>query len=290
MFKDLFVNLLQKQSVTAYKLSKDTGITEGLISQWKSGRQLPKYDNLKILCDYFNVSADYLLERTDIVMVKKSQPINTFVLDEVLTTYMKLDEVDKAEIKGTVKQMLKADKYSYRRLDTMKNTKEKAYNKAQQCVLRHLLKLFFEQKYPVIIEMGICGEFEQKINAVNENKFAVQHWLYNDSDDLFDCDRINLLISLTGYSLEELLDGTTLAFHLDEEIISNMKLDISCKKAYNAYTKFDELKKIPDNYNMLGRFSISLDSFSNLSDYAELAAEGGTETRGRKKKKVEILE
>ena len=29
---------------------------------------------------------------------------------------------------------------------------------------------------------------------------------------------------------------------------------------------------------------------TNLSDYAELAAEGGTETRGRKKKKVEMLE
>lgn len=65
MFKDLFVNLLQKHSITAYKLSKDTGITEGLISQWKSGRQLPKYDSLKILCDYFNVSADYLLGRDD---------------------------------------------------------------------------------------------------------------------------------------------------------------------------------------------------------------------------------
>ncbi|MDO5397883.1 MAG: helix-turn-helix transcriptional regulator [bacterium] len=65
MFKDLFIQLLQNNNVTAYKLSKDTGITEGLISQWKSGRQLPKYDSLKILCDYFNVSADYLLERTD---------------------------------------------------------------------------------------------------------------------------------------------------------------------------------------------------------------------------------
>ncbi|MDO5397878.1 MAG: helix-turn-helix transcriptional regulator [bacterium] len=62
IFKDLFIQLLQNNNVTAYKLSKDTGITEGLISQWKSGRQLPKYDSLKILCDYFNVSADYLLE------------------------------------------------------------------------------------------------------------------------------------------------------------------------------------------------------------------------------------
>lgn len=65
MFKDLFVNLLQKRSITAYKLSKDTGLSETLISNWKSGRQLPKYDSLKILCDYFNVSADYLLGRKE---------------------------------------------------------------------------------------------------------------------------------------------------------------------------------------------------------------------------------
>jgi hypothetical protein len=65
MFKDLFVQLLQERNVTAYKLSKDTGLSEALISNWKSGRQLPKYDSIKTLCDYFNVSADYLLERTD---------------------------------------------------------------------------------------------------------------------------------------------------------------------------------------------------------------------------------
>ena len=74
MFKDLFAQLLQKNNITAYKLSKDTGITEGLISQWKSGRQLPKYDSIKILCDYFNVSADYLLERTDNPEINKSTP------------------------------------------------------------------------------------------------------------------------------------------------------------------------------------------------------------------------
>lgn len=65
MFKDLFVQLLQERNISAYKLSKDTGLSEALISNWKSGRQLPKYDSIKMLCDYFNVSADYLLERTD---------------------------------------------------------------------------------------------------------------------------------------------------------------------------------------------------------------------------------
>lgn len=61
MFKDLFVQLLQERDITAYKLAKDTNLSEALISNWKSGRQLPKYDSIKILCNYFNVSADYSL-------------------------------------------------------------------------------------------------------------------------------------------------------------------------------------------------------------------------------------
>ena len=65
MFKDLFTQILQERNISAYKLSKDTGLSEALISNWKSGRQLPKYDSIKVLCDYFDISADYLLERTD---------------------------------------------------------------------------------------------------------------------------------------------------------------------------------------------------------------------------------
>lgn len=66
MFKDLLVELIQNKGITAYKLSKDTGISEALISNWKTGRQLPKYDSIILLCDYFEISADYLLERTEI--------------------------------------------------------------------------------------------------------------------------------------------------------------------------------------------------------------------------------
>lgn len=65
LFKDIFRQLLQDNSVSAYKISRDTGISEALISYWKSGKQLPRYDSLNLLCDYFNVSADYLLGRTN---------------------------------------------------------------------------------------------------------------------------------------------------------------------------------------------------------------------------------
>lgn len=69
MFTEIFMQLLQNRNVTAYKLSRDTGISEALISNWKNGRQLPKYDSILLLCNYFNISADYLLGRT-------SNPIN----------------------------------------------------------------------------------------------------------------------------------------------------------------------------------------------------------------------
>lgn len=63
MFADIITKLLEENHLTAYQLSKDTQISESLISNWKNGRQLPNYTSLIILADYFNVSADYLLER-----------------------------------------------------------------------------------------------------------------------------------------------------------------------------------------------------------------------------------
>lgn len=65
MFSDIFKQLLQNSNLSAYQMSKDTGISESLISNWKSGRQLPKYDSLNTLADYFGVSGDFLLGRTN---------------------------------------------------------------------------------------------------------------------------------------------------------------------------------------------------------------------------------
>ena len=54
--------LLQKENKTAYQLSKDTGIAQSVLSDWKNGRSKPKVDKLKILADYFGVSIDYFLD------------------------------------------------------------------------------------------------------------------------------------------------------------------------------------------------------------------------------------
>lgn len=57
---DIFEQLLQKNGITTYKLCKDTGISQTTISNWKTGRSIPKQDKMKTIADYFNVSIEYL--------------------------------------------------------------------------------------------------------------------------------------------------------------------------------------------------------------------------------------
>ena len=57
--------LMKEHSISSKKLSDDTKISTGNISDWKSGRSQPSLDKIRILADYFNVSIDYLLDRTD---------------------------------------------------------------------------------------------------------------------------------------------------------------------------------------------------------------------------------
>lgn len=65
MFAEIFVQVLEKKNISAYRLSQETGITQGMISYWKSGERMPSADNLITLADYFGCSVDYLLGRTD---------------------------------------------------------------------------------------------------------------------------------------------------------------------------------------------------------------------------------
>lgn len=57
-----FSELLDKTNKTAYQVSKDTGIPQSVLSDWKRGRSNVKIDKLKILADYFGVSIEYFLE------------------------------------------------------------------------------------------------------------------------------------------------------------------------------------------------------------------------------------
>lgn len=58
---EIFEKLLEKYGVTAYRVSKETGITTATLTSWKQGKYVPKQDKLQLIADYFNVTIDYLM-------------------------------------------------------------------------------------------------------------------------------------------------------------------------------------------------------------------------------------
>ena len=82
---NLFLRI-KDQGITAKKLSEETGISTGNISDWKSGRSMPTAIKLDILATYLNCSVDYLLGRTDCpdLMVKDKDGNTAFI--EIMRT------------------------------------------------------------------------------------------------------------------------------------------------------------------------------------------------------------
>lgn len=55
----------EKRGISQLKLAMDLGLTQNSVSRYESGAREADYKTLVALADYFNVSIDYLLERTD---------------------------------------------------------------------------------------------------------------------------------------------------------------------------------------------------------------------------------
>lgn len=58
---EIFSELLQKYGLTPYKVSKETGVSQSTLSDWKRGISTPKQDKLQKIADYFGVSLTYLM-------------------------------------------------------------------------------------------------------------------------------------------------------------------------------------------------------------------------------------
>lgn len=53
------------KGITQIALQMQTGIEQALISKFESGERIPPTETLLILADFYNVSIDYILCRTD---------------------------------------------------------------------------------------------------------------------------------------------------------------------------------------------------------------------------------
>lgn len=64
-FNERFCFLCTERGESHYRVSQECHFDKSYISRWLHKNQLPSFEILDILCDYFDVSIDFLLGRTD---------------------------------------------------------------------------------------------------------------------------------------------------------------------------------------------------------------------------------
>ncbi len=65
-FHERLNELKEDAQISFYELSQALGVTSSYTSDWSTRKMVPYLDNLTALADYFKVSVDYLLGRTDV--------------------------------------------------------------------------------------------------------------------------------------------------------------------------------------------------------------------------------
>lgn len=64
MFYDRFLELCEREGVLPSSVARDIGLSNSSATYWKRG-STPKSDTFQKLADYFGVSVDYLIGKTD---------------------------------------------------------------------------------------------------------------------------------------------------------------------------------------------------------------------------------
>jgi len=65
MYYDRFTKLCEMKGVRPGAVSKATGVSSATLTSWKQGKYTPKPDKLQKIADYFGVSLDFLMEKSD---------------------------------------------------------------------------------------------------------------------------------------------------------------------------------------------------------------------------------
>ena len=107
-FCQRFSDLMTEKGLNNLRLSKEIGAADRLIGAWKKGEKHPGFDNLVLLAEYFGVSIDYLVGRTDVREVcLKKEPVPEISENgrEMLALYERLSERDQLLLLGRLQEM-----------------------------------------------------------------------------------------------------------------------------------------------------------------------------------------
>jgi len=103
--KDFRLKLLRtEKGLTQQKLAVDFNIEQSTISAYENKARTPDIDTLEIICNYFNVSIDYLVGRSNM----RNYPLKDFSEKEInhIFLYRQLDDYQKERLDGYIQGMI----------------------------------------------------------------------------------------------------------------------------------------------------------------------------------------
>ncbi len=65
MLKDRLVSLRKEKGLSQYEVADRLGFSRGKLANYEQGTRQPDYDTLNKIAEFYGVSADYLLGRTE---------------------------------------------------------------------------------------------------------------------------------------------------------------------------------------------------------------------------------
>lgn len=101
--------LCAARGITLAKLEEDTGLSSSIIRKWKNNTS-PSIDKVKVIAEYFNVSTDYLVGRSDI-----STPAEDLIGDEDFVSLQRAKSRMSPQDRDRMMRMLKLGfEYAFR--------------------------------------------------------------------------------------------------------------------------------------------------------------------------------
>ena len=103
MYGKMISSLRKQRKMSQSELGERLGIGVSSVSMWEAEKRQPSIENLLMIMDIFDVSADYILSgKVDDKKLSKDER-------ELVDLYSQLSDKKKAEVKGIIKGLLMSE-------------------------------------------------------------------------------------------------------------------------------------------------------------------------------------
>ena len=120
-YSERIKNLRKSRHLTQEELAKKLDVTKQTISQYERGVRRPDVTTIDALCDFFNVSADYLLGRADVtvrlvgqsdLIMLDSAEMHDSQFQKMIEYYHQLNAFGQQEALNRLLEMTELEKYT----------------------------------------------------------------------------------------------------------------------------------------------------------------------------------